>query len=471
LPTSIKDIMVNTFKNSISLLVMMFFNFLLVSHIAGQTIVVDTLIGDSHDEVPNYFSINQDDEVLIACTHNGEFYQIIKADLAGNILDSVVFGEQGNVVGWDVIQCPTGDVYFVGSRVSGTVEFFRFSSDLDFISKEDFEDTNVRAVDLIISEDRMIMMLGAVNGSYVRAMNFDASMIWEYTYSNEADVEGDDFLYLTTRMVESYEGNLVVSGQQIENGSAFGNGFVYYLAGDGELKGDYVFESDFVVQYFSATELLTGDVLIAGTQVGEYNSNYATVTRLDMSGKLISHSLYQDEEENLVGLDVKSKNGLIYLLAASKGVSDIYMIVTDMEGNQIEQYIYGNFRNDTALQFELMEDNKMLIVARGVGEEPMPNGDIRFILLGDIAELSSVGESLIDESFLLFPNPIQVGGQLDFNRKLQYATIYNLEGHEIFLLGDAIGFAIPEMAEGVYFLKGLTEDGTWVNSRFLVIGK
>jgi hypothetical protein len=379
--------------------------------------------------------------------------QLMKIDGTGNTIWAQTYGDDGSDEGADIVATSDGSYLLCGSSDS-------------------FPRNGVPGKDV-----------------YLVKVNDVGVEQWSKTYGGEGGDTG-------SKIIATDGGYLILaSSTSWAVDSQDQDFYLVKIDSDGELLWETHFGGILREGAADVAELPGGGYAVAGYSqlIGKGREMY--LATVDAAGELVWERRYGEEYQDGASNVLVADDGIIIsgsiqvlILQSQSGseqyeYSDIFVIKTDFDGNELWRYQFGGYRSEGAS--EMVFNAAGNIVITGSTSSYATNGSVFFLSFTPSGvPLSIIGghELTLPSVFHLkpnYPNPFNASTvipyDLDMDSRVRI-NIYNLRGQKIRTLLDVdqrigrhtVGFDASDLSSGVYFYELQTGRGAEVKKMLLL---
>ncbi len=323
------------------------------------------------------------------------------------------------------------------------------------------------------------------SGYDVKQTNDNGFIITGYTYNNaiatsyvlliKTDENGNEQWMKTYALRQSNGGNSVV---QTNDGG-------YFLAGHSSLGtiestdclliktnafGDTIWTKlyggsnhDACVCAFEST---TGDFFIGGNTKSFGNGGHdAFLSKLNATGEEIWMKTYGGINEDFISMILPIASNKIILVGGTKsfgsGERDVYLIKTDIDGNEVWYRTIGGTNDDWAVFVQPTTDNGFIL--SGYTKSHSSGGFDVYLVKTDSEGISGFEQVYQTVSNIkVFPNPSDGLFQIEFEKEQHgkyYFHLFDINGKLIYSQSEkfsnenCLHMSLPFLSNGIYFLQ------------------
>ncbi|MEO0471816.1 MAG: T9SS type A sorting domain-containing protein, partial [Bacteroidota bacterium] len=323
------------------------------------------------------------------------------------------------------------------------------------------------------TQDGGLLACGAIsspdgNDSYIVKTDSMGQTLWVSAFK-------DSLIDIAHAAVELPGGDFIIAGD-VQQAGLYYNPYLLRLDPQGQQVWQKVLTSP--LNGGSQNLILSQDqthIWLVGEsfpQAGEFSFDILLV-QLDLNGQELKRS-YLGEEEAEAGFRVQENStGELFIAGYgynyNTGDTDLIVIKTDANGQEISRRYYGGNRIDHGYDLLLSDQDHFL--AAGFSTQGTDN---QYLVIRDSIQtpLSTNLEPSLGSSLQFYPNPISAGTVLHINLKSPdiSASLTDLRGR-ILLSQQAFPFSIPsEFESGMYILRIIRGD-TILTRKVLIEGR
>lgn len=173
---------------------------------------------------------------------------------------------------------------------------------------------------------------------------------------------------------------------------------------------------------YAITKANDGYFLLGSTQSYGNGSFDMLLIKTDSEGNEQWHKTFGGTDYEYGISMVKNNDGDLYLFGTTKsfgqnGSADYYLVKTDDEGNELWTLTIGGDDVDLGNSLIADEDNGCTVIgqSKSYGEGKFDMFIVKVDKNGKIEDLINGTDSLSDDNFMVFPNPVSVQGRIKIN--------------------------------------------------------
>jgi hypothetical protein len=303
---------------------------------------------------------------------------------------------------------------------------------------------------------------------------------------------GGTFLDEALGVCALQDGGYLISGYtRIDEDGANTDAMAFKLAFDGSPLWTHLYSSDSLEYFHDAFETSGGDIICSGSTRSASPHWQIVLERIDATGSFIWRQFYGSVDD-FEGREIVGRiNGGFavtgYLSAFSAGGKDMYLLLTDDQGNFILGKNYGGLGDEEGFSVDATFDGGY--ISAGITESYGPGIQAVYVVLGD-----SVGETDDDtviefldplpvpdltsssEQGQLWPSALSPGDPLHLRLNVPpgnaKAQVFDLRGTVVATFPvqqQETTTHLPDLAPGHYSLVVADGGGLTFRSRFIVV--
>ena len=418
------------------------------------------------------------------------------------------------------------DIYIVKTDQFGATEWTKTIED---------EDRSQNASEIILSDDDHYIVLGGTTDDnsdksdfMLLKLDLSGEIVWEKTYDGsrddnsrslvktsdggyllvgdsdsfndgsnkdiyivKVDQNGEEQWYKTyggdggesaRQVINTNDGGFAIIGDTDSKGAGDQNIWLLKLDSNADHQWDQTYGSTIRAGGYDVAEFPNGEgYAIAGYSIeNEDNARDMFLVTTDKQGnekwkRAYDGVRYQDRATNVLIVDdgIIIAGNMEVIIAPPNQYSDIFLIKTDFDGNEIWREQFGGEKGESASEMILNSDNHIVIT--GATTSYGNNSRVYFLNLSDRGNylgLSDKIDAILPDDFIIisnYPNPFNSSTNISYqikNDSRVVLNIYDILGHKIQKLLDinqnaghhSFKWDANGLAAGTYFLEVKTEN-------------
>ena len=355
------------------------------------------------------------------------------------------------------------------------------------------------ARDIISTADGGFLLLGTTDGfensgnisKDIYLVKVDSAGVeqWSKTYG------GDDG-EIASKIISTTDGFLILaSSNSWVVDSQDQDIYLVKIKSDGELEWAKTLGGELREGAADVAELLGGGYAVVGYSQVAGKGREMYLATIDATGEKVWDRYYGEDYQDGASNVLVADDGIIIagsmqvLIVQSQSgsdqfeYSDIFVIKTDFDGNELWRYQHGGYKSEGASEMIFSAEGSIVII--GSSSSYYTDGSVFFLSFSPTGDwISSIrqSEATIPSGFHLnanYPNPFNnstvISYDLIANNRVQI-NIYNIRGQKIRTLLDAdrnigphsLGFDASGLSSRVYFYELRTAGGAEVKKMLLL---